>query len=200
MKRPHLAAFAVTVGLALASSALAHGSRSYAPPPSDRPDVVNVNPLDLPVIDQDGRTRSFRRDVLAPGRMIVMNFIFTGCSAICPVQSTVLARVQDLLGDRVGRDVRLVSMSIDPENDTPQALKEQAERYGSRPGWLWLTGKPDDVERLLGGVRALADTPGDHAGYFLVGDTASRTWWRIDGSAAPEDIVAKINRGEVSGN
>lgn len=200
MKHSHLVALAFTVGLVMAQPVAAHRARSYAPPPSDRADVVAINPLDLPVVDQDGRTWSFRRDVLAPGRFIVMDFIFTSCSTICPVQSTVLARVQDLLGDRVGRDVRLVSVSIDPDNDTPEVLKEQAERYGSGSGWLWLTGKPDEIERLLSGMGALAETPGDHAGFFLVGDADSRAWWRIDGSAAPEDIVAKIGQKVAQGN
>ena len=75
--------------------------------------------------------------------------MFTTCTGACPVMSGTMAKIQDHLGDRVGKDVRLISISVDPVNDTPAKLKEYAARFHARPGWYFLTGSKENVEAAL---------------------------------------------------
>ena len=102
---------------------------------------------DVEVIDQDGRRFRFYRD-LVQGRIVTLNFIFTSCGDTCPLVTQNLAQMQDLLGPRVGRDVFMYSLTLQPEVDTPEALKDYAAMYGVRPGWRFLTGAKDDIELL----------------------------------------------------
>jgi protein SCO1 len=100
---------------------------------------------DVPLVTQDGNTVHFYSDLLK-GKMVVINFIYTKCADSCPMETAKLAQVQRLLGDRVGRDVFFYSISIDPQRDTPAALKAYADKFHAKPGWLFLTGEKADVE------------------------------------------------------
>ena len=101
----------------------------------------------VPVQTQDGRTLRFYDDVMK-GKILVINFFFTDCDNLCPIATDNLVRVQELLGDRVGKDIRFVSISLQPEHDTPEVMAEYAKKHGVGPGWLFLTGKRDDIELL----------------------------------------------------
>src|SRR5690242_19467161 len=98
----------------------------------------------VPLITQDGKVVRFYDDLLK-GKAVVINLIYTRCTASCPLETAKLAQVQRLLGDRVGKDVFFYSISIDPTHDTPEALKAYARRFHVGPGWLFLTGKDEDV-------------------------------------------------------
>src|ERR1700757_2675247 len=98
---------------------------------------------DVPLVTQDGNTVHFYSDLLK-GKMVVINFIYTKCADSCPMETAKLAQVQRLLGDRVGRDVFFYSISIDPQRDTPAALKAYADKFHAKPGWLFLTGAQSD--------------------------------------------------------
>lgn len=174
-----------------AAAASAHGPRRTAPPPPEAAGLQEVGLVDATLIDRHGAKHRFRRDVVG-GRIVVANFVFTSCSTICPMQSAILAAVQDKLGDRLGHEVVLVSLSVDPFNDTPAQMNAMAERFGARPGWYWLTGDETEMERVLGGLRARADTPGDHASAFLVGRAGQLQWARLEGTASPDSIVAAV--------
>src|SRR5690242_10787973 len=93
-----------------------------------------------PLTTQDGKVVHFYDDLLKD-KAVVINLIYTHCSASCPLETAKLAQVQRLLGDRVGKDIFFYSISIDPERDTPKALKAYAQRFHVKPGWLFLTGK-----------------------------------------------------------
>src|SRR5690349_17448628 len=82
----------------------------------------------LPVVTQDGKTVRFYDD-LVKGKIVIISFIYTSCTDICPLTTARLAQLEDKLGDVVGRDVFILSMSVDPENDTPQRLKEYSEAF-----------------------------------------------------------------------
>lgn len=87
-------------------------------------------------------------DDLIKGKTVLINFMFTSCEDDCPLNTANLRQVQKLLGDRVGRDIFFYSITLDPEHDTPEVLKEYAQRFGAKPGWLFLTGETGDIERL----------------------------------------------------
>src|SRR5262245_23926443 len=107
-------------------------------------------PLSLPdvgLVNEDGRKVRFRSDVIA-GKTVVINFIFTSCSTICRPMGANFAALQKLLR-KAGRDVQLISISIDPLTDTPDRLKAWRQRFNGGTGWTLLTGSKQDIDSLL---------------------------------------------------
>src|SRR2546430_7458148 len=106
---------------------------------SAAPSQTTLDVPDTTLLDQNGREVRFKSDVLGE-RTVAIHFIFTSCRAICPVMGAAFAKLQDRLGDRLGKDISLVSISIDPVTDTPARMKQWGEQFGARPGWSLLTG------------------------------------------------------------
>lgn len=122
---------------------------------------------------------------LIKGKTVAIELIYTRCEYACPLETARLAQVQTLLGDRMGRDIFFLSISIDPANDTPAALKAYAEKYRAGPGWTFLTGKAADIE-LLSKKLGLYSRPDPenkdgHTPVLLIGNEATGQW--IRGSA-----------------
>jgi len=109
------------------------------------------------------------------------------------VLSAVFAQVQDQLGPRLGKEVWLASISIDPVRDTPKRMAAEAAKFGAGPGWLWLTGRKDMVDRVLLGLDSYAAAFEEHASVILIGDAQRGVWRRLYGFPAPEDIVAILD-------
>jgi protein SCO1 len=101
----------------------------------------------LPVITQDGKTLKFYDDVIKD-KIVLISFIYTNCPDICPLTTARIAQVEDKLGDMVGRDIFFVSMTVDPERYTSERLKAFAAAFDAGPGWLFLTGKPEDIRAI----------------------------------------------------
>lgn len=133
------------------------------------------------LISQDGQRLHFYDD-LVKGKSVAINVIYTRCKDECPLETARMAEVQRLLGDRMGRDIFFYSISIDPENDTPKVLKAYAEKFAVGPGWLFLTGKKDDIKlltRKLGLSRSSDAVSKDgHASSLMLGDDANGQWMR----------------------
>lgn len=128
--------------------------------------------------DQDGRKHRFYDDLIKD-RIVTINFVYTNCKDICPLDTANLLRVQDLLGDRVGKTVHMYSISIDPENDTPEALKRYREAYGVRHGWTFLTGARKDIDLLLERLAMRAPAPGklrEHDTSVRLGNEKTGQW------------------------
>ncbi len=102
---------------------------------------------DVEVTAQDGRSYKFYDDLLR-GKIVLVNFFFTRCDATCPLVMENLAAVQELLGPRIGRDIFMYSITLQPEIDTPELLAAYARTYDAGPGWLLLTGRSNDIELL----------------------------------------------------
>jgi protein SCO1/2 len=162
-----------------------------APTPAD-PTRVPVRIIDRPVIDQDGHQVSFGRDVVAD-KLVVIDFIYTSCGTLCPLQSSLLSDLQEHVGDRLGRDVTFISLSIDPTVDNPARLKSEAEKFDAKAGWHFLTGKPKDIEVILTGMQAYVETPEDHPGFFLIGSSAEDVWSKLDGLPSPDLLYERLN-------
>lgn len=139
----------------------------------------------VPLITHEGKTVRFFDDLIKD-KVVVINFIYTRCPDVCPLETAQLAEMQAILGDRVGKDVFMYSISIDPEYDTPEVLKAYAESYKIGPGWLFLTGKESDIvllRRKLGlyiaeiqGVRD--DDTRDHNVSMVIGNQATGRWMK----------------------
>lgn len=132
--------------------------------------------------DQDGQQLRFFDDLIK-GKVVVINFIFTGCGDSCPLETARLRQVQQLLGDRVGHDVFFYSISIDPLSDTPEVLKAYAARFKVGPGWRFLTGDIDQINELrrrLGLFIEGVDNgrSRDHNLSLIVGNQATGRWMK----------------------
>ena len=147
----------------------------------------------------DGQTLRFYDDVMR-GKILLINFFFTSCDDVCPLMTENLARVQELLGPRVGQDIRMVSISLQPEHDTPAVMAAYARSYGVGPGWLFLTGKKDDIELLrhrLGFVDSDPATDADleqHIGTVRIANEPMHRWAMSPALLNPPALVRAIKR------
>jgi protein SCO1/2 len=119
---------------------------------------------------------------LIKGKTVAIELIYTSCQFACPLETARLAQVQDLLGDRMGKDVFFLSISIDPAHDTPAVLNAFAEKYHAGPGWTFLTGKAEDID-LLSKKLGLYSAPDPenkdgHIPALLIGNEATGQWMR----------------------
>jgi protein SCO1 len=152
---------------------------------------AQVKLLDLPLLDQDGKTVRFRTDVVGD-RIVVIDTFFTTCGLICPILGAIMMELQEKAGDRFGRDVVLVSISVDPLTDIPPRLKQYAARWEARPGWIFLTGGKPNVDQVLTGLGLYTANFADHPPTFLVGDGKTGEWTRFYGFATPEQLMERI--------
>src|SRR5215470_17481312 len=131
----------------------------------------------LPVVTQDGKTLKFYDDVIK-GKIVLISFIYTNCPDICPLTTARIAQVEDKLGDMVGRDIFFISMTVDPERDTPERLKEFATAFDAGPGWLFLTGKPEDIRLINSKLGDKSRTLSEHRNEVVLGNDATGEWAR----------------------
>ena len=173
-----------------------------AQPPAELQAPKEVSPAErmrryfpnVPLQTHDGRSVRFYDD-LVKGRKVIVNFTFTSCTGTCPRTSANLARVQDMLGDRIGRDVFIVSLTVDPEHDTPAVLKEYAHTFNARPGWTFATGRIEDIDairRRLG----LYDSPDitQHMGLLTFGNEPEGKWGATPSLDTPKNILYYVLR------
>src|SRR5712671_2439343 len=150
----------------------------------------------VPLITQDGKVVRFYDDLLK-GKSVAINLIYTHCSASCPLETAKMTQVQRILGDRVGKDIFFYSISIDPKNDTPEVLKAYMQKYHIGPGWLFLTGKEDDIKQIAKklGLSSLTDLTNrdGHMPSLMIGNEPSGRWMRQSAVDNPRFLAAHIN-------
>jgi protein SCO1/2 len=153
---------------------------------------ANVDLRDRPLLTQHEDEVLFVSDVIGDN-IVVMDFVYTTCTTICPVLSAIFTQVQGKLGDQVGDDVVLVSMSVDPARDTPQRLRAYSSKHRAGDGWLWLTGAKPVVDEVLVGLGAYTTNFEDHPTMVLIGDGRTGEWKRLFGFPNPDRIVNIVN-------
>ena len=151
--------------------------------------ISKMNIPDLEVLDQNGRKIHFYTD-LVKGRTVAINFIFTTCTTICPPLGATFARVQKELGDK---NVRFISISVDPVTDTPERLKAWGAKFHAGDGWTFVTGSKPEVDELLRALGASSARREDHSPTVLIGNDASGNWTRTYGLAKSSQLVQIIN-------
>lgn len=171
--------------------ALAHDGKAHPSQPAAS-EAVNLKLADDALVDQDFQTLKFKSDVLA-NRIVVMDFLYTSCGTTCPLNTALLAQVQDWLGARFGRDVYFVSITVDPVNDTPARLKAYARNHQIKPGWTLLTGPKATVDKVLEGLGAYTPDFRDHPSMVLVGDARRGVWTRLFGLPDTQRIKTLLN-------
>ncbi len=175
----------------------AHGAVSHDQPQTRRTasapaTTAGVTLHDTALLNQDGETMRFASEVMGD-KLVALTFFYTSCKTICPVTSIIFKQIQDRLGDRLGDEVRLVSVTVDPITDTPARLAAYAAKFKPKPGWIWLTGDKHSVDRVLEGLGAYAADYTQHPLVVLVGDPVSGRWSRLFGFPSPDDIVARLD-------
>jgi len=147
---------------------------------------------DVKLVNQDGQEMRLYSDLIQ-GKTVIINVMFTTCTGACPVMSATIEKIQDHLGDRVGKDVNLVSVSVDPVHDTPAKLKEYASRFHAKPGWYFLTGSKVNVEAALRKLGQWVDEPADHQTLFLIGNDLTGLWKKAFALAPTDQLFPVVD-------
>ncbi|VVP91064.1 hypothetical protein PS918_03239 [Pseudomonas fluorescens] len=186
-----LCLLAVGIGQALAHSADEHAG--HTPPKSASAESAQVKFADVALVDQNGKTVRLEKDLVS-NKIVVMSFIYTSCTTVCPVVSSIMGKVQKQLGARVGTEVQLVSISIDPQRDDAKRLNDYARTFQNGPGWSWITGSPQSVNETLKGLGSFSGDFKNHQPLILVGDGNSRHWMRYYGFTDPAVLTREVEK------
>lgn len=146
---------------------------------------------DVQLINQDGKPMRFYSDLLKD-KVVIINTFFTTCTSVCPPMTRNLERVQSWLGDRLGKDVYIISISVDPTVDTPPRLKDYAQKYKAKPGWLFLTGKKENAEFALRKIGQFVEARDNHSTVIIIGNLNTGLWKKAMGLAKPEDLIQVV--------
>lgn len=149
-------------------------------------------PAGLALQNQFGESVDLIQDVIGD-RIAVINFVYTTCTTVCPVVSSIFTQVQDQLGNKMSREIALITISVDPARDTSHRLLSYSKKFNSGKGWSWLTGDKKMVDRVNRILGAYTPSFEDHPAMVLVGDLKSSNWYRYIGFPPPADITKKVH-------
>jgi protein SCO1/2 len=178
------------IGFMVVPAARAHDAAHQHHAAAPAPGAAKVVLSDAPLLDATGKRLRLAQDVIGE-RIAVVNFIYTTCTTVCPVASATFQQLQRRLAGALGKEVVLISVTIDPLRDTPERLRQYAARYEAGEGWVWLTGAKADVDRVLKGFGAYTPNFEDHPATVLIGD-ARGGWTRFFGFPAVEQLLGRI--------
>jgi protein SCO1 len=192
MRRKSWTPIAALTALLLAAIALVPIRPAYA---ADGNPYWGANHFpNVSLTTQDGQQVKFYDDLLK-GKMVVINFVFTRCGNVCPLETAKLAQVYKQLGDRMGKDVFFYSITVDPKHDSPSVLKEYSEKFHTGPGWYFLTGKKEDIDAVRRSIgmegRPNADPLSGHTTSLTIGNEATGQWF-VDSSFDDSRYLAVI--------
>ena len=192
-RRQWLAVTAAT--FLLPARAQGHGDhKAHAAPAERPPSSIKLTLPDAMLVDQDGRKLRLRSDAMA-GRIVVVDFIYTTCTTICPIFTATMASLQEKLGDLAGREVQLITVTVDPARDTPRRLKEYAGKHHAKlEGWSFLTGSKQDVDSVNKAFGTYTPNIDDHPPMVLVGDTANGQWTRFYGFPSAGELETRARQ------
>ncbi len=154
--------------------------------------VENYEVPDVTLVNQNGAKVKLKT-LLNSKKAVMVDFIYTTCTTICPVLSAGFSNFQRKIGPDY-RNVQLVSISIDPENDTPKRLKEYLKRYDAKPGWEFLTGSKDDIGKVVKALDAYASNKMYHLPLALLYASAENRWVRIYGLIGTSDLIYEYEK------
>jgi protein SCO1 len=145
---------------------------------------------DTVLINQNGEKMRFYADLLQ-GKVVIINSFFATCQGSCLPMNRNLEKLQQALGDHVGKDVYIVSISVDPTVDTPPRLKEYAQKLNARPGWYFLSGEKQNVDLVLNKLGQFVSDKQAHLNIFIIGNERTGLWKKAFG-LAPSDELVKV--------
>jgi protein SCO1/2 len=130
---------------------------------------------DVVLVNQYGKDMRFYSDLIK-GRTVIVIPFFTSCTGACPVMNRSLAKIQAWLGDRLGKDAYIISLSVDPSTDTVDRLRAYAEKVEARPGWFFLGGTRENVDVALTKLGERVENPEAHKNLMIIGNDATGLW------------------------
>jgi protein SCO1 len=155
--------------------------------PGYKKSVHNYAMPDIELVNQDGKKVQFK-SLAIQGKVVILDFIFGTCTTICPVLSASFVNFQNRLGPDY-RKVQLISITIDPEHDTPKVLKVYLKKFRARPGWDFLTGSRDSINLVMRAFDAYtADKMAHYPLTFIYSPVRDR-WFRIDGLTGTSELM-----------
>jgi protein SCO1/2 len=158
---------------------------------ADPPSASSRYFANLTLVDQDGNTVDLYS--LMKGRTIVMHSFFTTCAASCPIMTRTVAAMQERFADRVGKDLVLVSITVDPANDTPAKLKAYAKGMNARSGWYFLTGTKEQVDAALQKIGQYTEGRDNHTNVIVIGNDRTGLWKKAFGLAKAPEVLTIVD-------
>lgn len=146
---------------------------------------------DVVLLNQDGEKMRFYSDLLK-GKTVIINSFFATCQGSCLPITRNLEKVQEALGDRLGKDAFMISISVDPTVDTPGELKAFGKKFHARPGWYFLTGSKENVDFVLKKLGQFVENKNDHLNLVIVGNDRTGLWKKAFGLAKSEELVKVV--------
>jgi len=154
--------------------------------------IRSVHTYEIPqlnLIDMDNNKVTLSEALGGEGP-VMLNFIFTTCTTICPVLSATFSQVQREL-DTEAKNVRMISVTIDPEQDTPEQLKKYATRFKAKPGWVFLTGDLKDIIATQEAFDAYRGDKMNHEPLTFLRRAPNDPWIRLEGFASTSEVIAE---------
>jgi protein SCO1 len=146
---------------------------------------------DVELINQEGKTMRFYSDLLKD-KVVIINTFFTACTNGCPLMNRNMQQIQSWLGDRLGKDVHIISISVDSAADTPPRLKDYARKYNANPGWFFLTGKKENADFALRKIGQFVESRDDHSTIIIIGNLHTGLWKKATGLAKAEELIKVV--------
>jgi protein SCO1/2 len=171
---------------------IAIGGSAAAAAPGYKRSVVRYAVPDVVLMNQDG-ARIRLRSLTESGKPVVLDFIYGTCTTICPVLSAGYTSLQGKLGPDT-RKMQLISISIDPEHDTPKVMKGYLKQYRAKPGWDFLTGSRDDIDRVMRAFDSYVSDKMYHKQVTFIRAQGPGEWVRIDGLLGSSDLMNEIGK------
>jgi protein SCO1/2 len=154
--------------------------------------VENYTIPDVVLVDQNG-TKVRLKEMLQSNKPVIVDFIFGTCTTICPILSAGFVNLQNKLGADAQK-VHLVSISIDPENDTSKVMKDYLKRYRAKPGWDFYTGSRKDIDSVMKAFDAYIPNKMSHYPLILIRPPADGKWVRIFGLLSSSEFVGECQK------
>jgi protein SCO1/2 len=182
---------AVIAGLVLLVLVYASDVRAQEPAATGSQKPAHKYFTDVELVNQNGEKMKFYSDLLRD-KVVIINSFFATCPGSCLPLSRNLQKVQEALGDRLGKDVYILSISVDPLVDTAPNLKEYAKKLNARPGWYFLTGTKENVEFALKKIGQFVPEKQDHLNIFIIGNERTGLWKKAFGLAKSDELIKVV--------
>ena len=182
----------VLAGAAGAQQPAAQPAAAQAPSANSGASASEKYFTDVELVNQNGEKMRFYHDLLQ-GHTVIINSFFATCQASCLPITRNLEKVQEALGDRLGKDARIISISVDPDVDTPPELKAFSKKFHARPGWYFLTGSKENVAFVLKKLGQYVEDKNDHYNIVIIGNERTGLWKKAFGLAKSEELIKVVD-------
>ena len=147
----------------------------------------------LPLLTHNREPVRFYSDLIR-GKVVLINVIYTACSSFCSLTTDNLVKVQEYLGSDVGQTIHMISISVDPRNDTPEVLKQYAAAHQVKPGWQFITGNKENIDWVLYKLGLYVEDKLEHRNVLIIGNDGTGQWVKMTGLSDPAQIAAEVRK------